>query len=180
MKLTGRESVLLAVLLLLLAGLAYYYLFWTGFYAKDAELKEGIGRLEAEIQNEEAVLELLPAVRAEVERLEAARETQREGILTLPERDEIPSLLDRIMPPGAVYSLTLDRTASTYAVTLTAHVTVNGPAGTLGLLLAGLDADAARCAVRRADMSVSPGGETVSLRLEFLYFSDQNIQGVFP
>lgn len=169
MKLTRRETVLLWILIVAIAGLAYYYLFWIGWSAAEAELKDGITRLETEIMTEQSRLLLLPRIRDEVAELTGRSEDITRGVGTLPVRDEIPSLLSRVMPADAKYSLAMTLTDGEYTMTLTASVTASGPAGTLERLLGNLEADGARLAVRSVDMSAAAGGETIFLKLDFPY-----------
>jgi type IV pilus assembly protein PilO len=92
-----KQKAFLVVVLCLLMGVGYYYLYYSAAAVQVAELEKKLGELEHEIKTQAAIAQNLPAFRAEVRRLEEQLSLLLEQ---LPNSAEIPSLLKNISDLG--------------------------------------------------------------------------------
>ncbi|MDX1815881.1 MAG: type 4a pilus biogenesis protein PilO, partial [Thermodesulfobacteriota bacterium] len=96
-KIPPRQKILLTVLICLLIGVGYYYLYYREASQEIATLQTKLAGLESKIKEQEVIAKNLPSFQAEVRRLE-----EQLGLLLkqLPNSAEIPSLLKNISDLG--------------------------------------------------------------------------------
>jgi type IV pilus assembly protein PilO len=92
-----KQKFLLAVLVCLLTGVGYYYLYYQAVSQRIASLQGQLAGLESRIKEQRAIAQNLPLFRAEVAALES-----RLGLLLeqLPDSAEIPALLKNVSDLG--------------------------------------------------------------------------------
>jgi type IV pilus assembly protein PilO len=96
-RIPPKQKAFLAVLVCLLLGVGYYYLYYNAASGQVAELEKKLGELEHEIKTQAAIARNLPAFKAEVRRLEEQLTLLLEQ---LPDSAEIPSLLKNVSDLG--------------------------------------------------------------------------------
>jgi type IV pilus assembly protein PilO len=96
-KIPPKQKIFLTVLICLLVGVGYYYLYYKEASQKIATLQTKLAELESKIKEQEVIAKNLPSFQAEVRRLE-----EQLGLLLdqLPNSAEIPSLLKNISDLG--------------------------------------------------------------------------------
>lgn len=96
-KIPPKQKIFLAVLICLLAGVGYYYLYYRNAAQSVTALEGKLSELESKIKEQEVIARNLPSFQAEVSRLE-----EQLGLLLdqLPNSAEIPSLLKNISDLG--------------------------------------------------------------------------------
>jgi len=96
-RIPPKQKIFLAVLICLLVGVGYYYLYYKEASVKIATLQTKLAELESKIKEQEVIAKNLPSFQAEVRRLE-----DQLGLLLdqLPNSAEIPSLLKNISDLG--------------------------------------------------------------------------------
>ena len=92
-----KQKIFLVVLLCVLVGAGYYYLFYTEKAAQIRDLEKKLADLEHEIKQQEVIARNLPSFKAEVRRLEEQLAVLLEQ---LPNSAEIPNLLKSISDLG--------------------------------------------------------------------------------
>jgi type IV pilus assembly protein PilO len=96
-RIPPKQKAFLAVLVCLLFGVGYYYLYYNAASVQIAQLEKRLGELEHEIRTQAAIARNLPAFKAEVRRLEEQLTLLLEQ---LPDSAEIPSLLKNVSDLG--------------------------------------------------------------------------------
>ncbi len=96
-KVPPKQKIFLTILVCLLVGVGYYYLYYKEASREIASLQGKLAELEAKIKEQEVIAKNLPSFQAEVRRLE-----EQLGLLLdqLPNSAEIPSLLKNISDLG--------------------------------------------------------------------------------
>lgn len=96
-KIPPKQKIFLAVLVCLLVGVGYYYLYYRNASREVAGLETRLAELESKIQEQQVIAKNLPSFREEVRRLE-----EQLGMLLeqLPNSAEIPNLLKNISDLG--------------------------------------------------------------------------------
>ena len=96
-KIPPKQKIFLTVLICLLVGVGYYYLYYKEASQKIATLQTKLAELESKIKEQEVIAKNLPSFQAEVRRLE-----DQLGLLLdqLPNSAEIPSLLKNVSDLG--------------------------------------------------------------------------------
>ena len=96
-KVPPKQKIFLAILVCLLAGVGYYYLYYRNASQSVASLETRLAELESKIKEQEVIARNLPSFREEVRRLE-----EQLGLLLeqLPNSAEIPNLLKNISDLG--------------------------------------------------------------------------------
>lgn len=96
-KIPPKQKIFLSVLVCLLVGVGYYYLYYKGAAQNVAALQGKLAELEAKIKEQEVIARNLPSFQAEVARLE---EQLNLLLDQLPNSAEIPSLLKNVSDLG--------------------------------------------------------------------------------
>ncbi len=96
-KVQPKQKIFLVVLVCLLMGVGYYYLYYSAAAVRIADLEKKLSDLEHEIKQQEVIARNLPSFKAEVRRLEEQLTILLEQ---LPNQAEIPSLLKNISDLG--------------------------------------------------------------------------------
>lgn len=96
-KIPPKQKIFLSVLICLLVGVGYYYLYYRNAAQSVVALGGKLAELESKIKEQEVIARNLPSFQAEVSRLE-----EQLGLLLdqLPNSAEIPSLLKNISDLG--------------------------------------------------------------------------------
>ncbi len=96
-KIPGKQKFLLTVILCLLVGVGYYYLYYAEASTRIKGLETQLAGLETKIREQQVIARNLPSFQAEVRRLE-----ERLALLLeqLPNSAEIPNLLKSISDLG--------------------------------------------------------------------------------
>lgn len=96
-KVPPKQKIFLAILVCLLVGVGYYYLYYRNASQNIVALETKLAELESKIKEQEVIARNLPSFREEVRRLE-----EQLGLLLeqLPNSAEIPSLLKNISDLG--------------------------------------------------------------------------------
>src|SRR3990170_4036871 len=96
-KVPPKQKIFLAILVCLLAGVGYYYLYYRNVSQSVTSLETKLAELESKIKEQEVIARNLPSFREEVRRLE-----EKLGLLLeqLPDSAEIPNLLKNISDLG--------------------------------------------------------------------------------
>ena len=96
-KIPPKQKIFLTVLVCLLVGVGYYYLYYKAASQQIAALETKLAELQSKIKEQEVIAKNLPSFQAEVRRLE-----EQLGLLLdqLPNSAEIPSLLKNISDLG--------------------------------------------------------------------------------
>lgn len=96
-KVPPKQKIFLAILVCLLVGVGYYYLYYRNAAQNVATLETRLAELESKIKEQEVIARNLPSFREEVRRLE-----EQLGLLLeqLPNSAEIPTLLKSISDLG--------------------------------------------------------------------------------
>jgi type IV pilus assembly protein PilO len=92
-----KQKAFLAVLLCLLMGVGYYYLYYKEASVRVDNLEKQLANLQHEIKQQEVIAKNLPSFKAEVKRLEEQLTLLLEQ---LPNSAEIPSLLKNVSDLG--------------------------------------------------------------------------------
>lgn len=96
-KVPAKQKILLVLLVCVLIGAGYFYLFYTGTAQQITQQESNLAELNSKIKEQEVIARNLPSFRAEVKRLE----TQLEVLLEqLPNSAEIPNLLRTVSDLG--------------------------------------------------------------------------------
>lgn len=96
-KFPPKQKAFLAILVCLLVGVGYYYLYYKSAAQNVAALQGKLAGLEAKIKEQEVIARNLPSFQAEVSRLEEQLSLLLDQ---LPDSAEIPSLLKNISDVG--------------------------------------------------------------------------------
>ncbi len=96
-KVPPKQKVFLTILVCILLGVGYYYLYYKAASQQIVTLQARLAELESKIKEQEVIAKNLPSFQAEVRRLE-----EQLGLLLdqLPNSAEIPSLLKNISDLG--------------------------------------------------------------------------------
>lgn len=96
-KVPPKQKIFLTVLLCLLVGVGYYYLYYRSASQRIDALEKNLAELQSKIREQEVIAKNLPSFQAEVRRLE-----EQLGLLLdqLPDSAEIPNLLKNISDLG--------------------------------------------------------------------------------
>lgn len=96
-KVPPKQKIFLTVLLCLMVGVGYYYLYYKSASQRIAILEKNLAELQSKIREQEVIARNLPSFQAEVRRLE-----EQLGLLLgqLPDSAEIPNLLKNISDLG--------------------------------------------------------------------------------
>lgn len=96
-KVPPKQKIFLTILVCLLVGAGYYYLYYKAASQEIATLQTKLAELESKIKEQEVIAKNLPSFQAEVRRLE-----EQLGLLLdqLPNSAEIPSLLKNVSDLG--------------------------------------------------------------------------------
>lgn len=96
-KIPPKQKIFLTVLICLLVGVGYYYLYYKEASQQIATLQTKLSELQSKIKEQEVIAKNLPSFQAEVRRLE-----DQLGLLLdqLPNSAEIPSLLKNVSDLG--------------------------------------------------------------------------------
>src|SRR5512146_2007629 len=92
-----KQKAFLVVLLCLLMGVGYYYLYYAAASTQVTNLEKQLADLQHEIKQQEVIAKNLPSFKAEVQRLEDQLTLLLEQ---LPNSAEIPSLLKNVSDLG--------------------------------------------------------------------------------
>ena len=96
-KVPPKQKIFLTVLLCLLVGVGYYYLYYKSASQRIAALEQNLAELQSKIKEQEVIAKNLPSFQAEVQGLE-----RQLGLLLdqLPNSAEIPDLLKNVSDLG--------------------------------------------------------------------------------
>jgi type IV pilus assembly protein PilO len=96
-KVPSKQKILLMVLICLLLGAGYYYMYYKSASQKIDVLQKQLAELQSKIKEQEVIAKNLPSFQAEVQRLE-----RQLGLLLdqLPNSAEIPDLLKNVSDLG--------------------------------------------------------------------------------
>lgn len=96
-KVPPKQKIFLTILVCILVGAGYYYLYYKAASQEIATLQTKLAELESKIKEQEVIAKNLPSFQAEVRRLE-----EQLGLLLdqLPNSAEIPSLLKNVSDLG--------------------------------------------------------------------------------
>ncbi|MGB3096161.1 MAG: type 4a pilus biogenesis protein PilO [Candidatus Deferrimicrobiaceae bacterium] len=96
-KVPPKQKIFLTIIVCILVGVGYYYLYYKAASQEIATLQTKLAELESKIKEQEVIAKNLPSFQAEVRRLE-----DQLGLLLdqLPNSAEIPSLLKNVSDLG--------------------------------------------------------------------------------
>ncbi len=96
-RVPSKQKILLSVLICLVLGVGYYYLYYRDASQQVATLENRLAEFQSKIKEQEVIAKNLPSFQAEVRRLE-----EQLGMLLdqLPNSAEIPSLLKNVSDLG--------------------------------------------------------------------------------
>lgn len=178
MKVKRKEIMLLGVLVVVLSGLLYYYLFFKNYTSERVSLRESNAQAQAQIELEHIKLISIERVRAELEEIEEFKDLLVTDLVETGDiadkiavvcKDNASSLVIKIAEPAAL-------TEKSMFYTVTADVSFMTARSQLANLLKNLESIDMCNRVFVCDISIPEGSLedcSVNVTMEFLYIANK-------